>query len=48
LFAICNNCSDEIGKKFTPTLLIDKAKLRLLKQKIRKNRTHTKRRSNNI
>ena len=48
LFVICNNCSDEIGKKFTPTLIIDKGKLRLLKQKIRKNKTYAKRGSNNI
>ena len=48
LYVICNNCSDEIGKKFTPTLVIDREKLKLLKQRIKKNKTYAKRkRSNN-
>ena len=43
LYIICNNCSDEIGKKFTPTLGIDREKLKLLKQRIKKNKTYARR-----
>lgn len=43
LFVICNKCSDEIGRKFSPNLIIDVSKLKLLKQKIKKNKTYAKR-----
>ena len=48
LFIICNNCSDEIERKFRPRLIIDWGKLSLLKEKIKKNKTYARRkRSNN-
>jgi len=43
LFVICNNCSAEIEKKFKPNLSIDLGKLRLLKQRIKKNKTYARR-----
>lgn len=46
LFIVCNNCSAEIEKKFKPNLSIDLGKLRLLKQRIKKNKTYARRKSN--
>jgi len=43
VFNICFKCSEEIEKQFTPTLVIDREKLKLLKQRIKKNRTYVKR-----
>lgn len=43
LFVICNKCSSEIEKKFKPNLVIDLGKLRLLKQRIKKNTTYARR-----